>query len=261
MRAIPITTLALLALAAFATGQEAETSPTEKLKDSVREWIETMREIQKEETAWEQDSEVMKAYREALEVEIKQLEEDVATAKIRKQSGDKDSLETLDERDELEGAFAKLTLEVSEIEQRLSEILPKLPEPLKKNPKVLLGVETLQASLKLADKDKSKDLTKRLFSALEVLAEIEKFQQLVHVNPELHKDKDGREFKVQVVYFGLAMAYGVNEDGSFAITGLPGDDGWTFVERPDLAPKITQLVASATSEKDTSFSQLPLLKP
>jgi len=254
---IPILVLASAALPA----EEPQGPTTENLKTSVREWIETMREVQKEENSWEQDSEVMKAYRESLESEISQLEEDIESAKTRKKTGDKDSLDTATEKEDLEKAFKLLTAEVIAIEKRLSGLLPILPAPLKKEPKVALAIETLASSAKLSEKDQANDVTKRLFSALELLAEIEKFQQLVHVSPELHKDKEGREYRIQVVYFGLAMAYGVNEDGTFAITGLPTANGWEFVERPDLAGKITQLVASASSEKDTSFSQLPILKP
>jgi hypothetical protein len=59
----------------------------------------------------------------------------------------------------------------------------------------------------------------------------------------------------------LAPAYAVKEHGSFALAGRPGADGWKFQERNDLAPRILKLVITATSESDTSFTNLPLIQP
>ena len=60
----------------------------------------------------------------------------------------------------------------------------------------------------------------------ELIAEFEKCHQQVVVQTELHKDPQGREFKMRMVYFGLAMAYGVNEDGSFA--------NWSLRQIPEI---------------------------
>jgi hypothetical protein len=66
---------------------------------------------------------------------------------------------------------------------------------------------------------------------------------------------------MQVIYFGLACAYAVNDDGSFALVGRPSAQGWNFVERKDLAAEIQQLVAATTGDQDAAFINLPLLQP
>ena len=66
---------------------------------------------------------------------------------------------------------------------------------------------------------------------------------------------------MQVIYFGLAMAYAVNEDGSLALSGKPTSDGWKFEESPNLAGDIRNLIASATGDQDAAFIQLPFSKP
>ena len=233
----------------------------EALRGSVREWMETMQKIQKEEDAWEKDREVLKGYKEGLEKEIEDLKEQIERAKTRKDGGDKQSLDKVTERDRYATAQEELARQVRILEEGLSSRLLLVPEPLLQQPKVAQGIDTLKQGLKLPPDKLSEDVSKRLFNAVELLAEIEKFQQLVHVHAELHKDSQGREFKMQVVYFGLAMAYGVNEDGSFALVGRPGKDGWKFEERAAIAPQIQALVASATSEKDATFTQLPLIQP
>jgi hypothetical protein len=45
------------------------------------------------------------------------------------------------------------------------------------------------------------------------------------------------------------------------VVGRPAANGWKFTERNDLATQIQALVASASSEKSDTFSQLPLIQP
>jgi hypothetical protein len=98
-------------------------------------------------------------------------------------------------------------------------------------------------------------------NVLNLTSEAEKFQSTVHLRPELRKNAEGREFNMQVIYFGLACAYAVNDDGDFALVGRPTSDGWKFEERKELAPQIQQLIAATTGDQDAAFVNLPLLKP
>ncbi len=258
-RLIPGVVFATIPL--MAQEPEAPSRGADELRTSVREWIETMQKIQEEEDNWEKDREVLQGYKEGLEKEIEDLKEQIERAKTRKDGGDKQSLDKLAERDRFAAAQDELARQLQVLEKELAAKLPLFPEPLKQTPKVAQGIEALQKSLQLPEDKKTEDVSKRLFNAVELLADVEKFQQSVHVHPELRKDSQGREFKMQMVYFGLAMAYGVNEDGNFALVGRPSESGWQFTERNDLAPQIKTLVASATSEKDSSFTRLPLVQP
>ena len=253
-----------VAFATFPLLAQEPTAPANgpaDLRGSVREWIETMQKIQQEENEWEKESEVLKGYKESLEKEIEDLKEQIGRAKVRKEGGDKQSLDKLTERDRLASAQEELAKQVRVLEEGLAAKLPLFPEPLREQAKVALAIETLQRGLQLPPEKRNEEVSKRLFNAVELLAEVEKFQQQVHVHAELRKDSQGREFKMQMVYFGLAMAYGVNEDGSFALAGRPEADGWKFKERADLAPQIKQLVTSASNEKDATFTHLPLVQP
>lgn len=258
-RLIPGVFIATLPLMA----QEPAAPPNgaDELRSSVREWIETMQKIQQEEDNWEKDREILKGYKEGLEKEIEDLKEQIERAKARKDGGDKESLDKLAERDRYAAAQEELAKQLQVLEEGLAAKLPLFPQPLRESAKTAQGIEALQKSMQLPAEQRKLDVSKRLFNAVELLADVEKFQQLVHVHSELRKDSQGREFKMQMVYFGLAMAYGVNEDGSFALVGRPAADGWKFTERNDLAPQVKALVASASSEKDATFSQLPLIQP
>lgn len=250
-----------LFVTASVTAQETAVTPTEELRTSVREWVETMRKIQQEENDWSRDQEVLQNYKEGLEKEIADLKQQITDAKTRKAGADQESLDKVAERDRYVAAKTEMTTIVRGLEESLMEKIPYFPEPLAKEPKVAQGIEDLKRDIAMPAERRGESVSKRLLNVVNLLSEAEKFQQTVHVRPELHKDSQGREFNVQVVYFGLAMAYAVNEDGTFALVGRPRSDGWKFEEKPDLATDITKLLAATTGEADATFINLPFSKP
>jgi hypothetical protein len=243
------------------TAQEPAVTPTEELRSSVREWVETMRKIQQEENDWSRDQEVLQNYKEGLEKEIADLNQQIADAKTRKAGADQESLAQSSERDRLAASKDELSGIVRRLEESLAAKLPLFPAPLLAEPKVAQGVEDLKRDLALPPEKRNEGVSKRLLNVINLLTEAEKFQQTVHLRPELRKNADGREFNMQVLYFGLATAYAVNEDGTFALVGRPSADGWKFEERKDLASDIRKLIAATTGDQDAAFVNLPLPKP
>ena len=78
----------IVTLAGLPISHAAPVSPTEELRATISEWVETMRKIQKEENDWTRDEEVLKNYREGLKSEIETLKEQIADAKTRNQGFD-----------------------------------------------------------------------------------------------------------------------------------------------------------------------------
>jgi hypothetical protein len=257
---IEITTLAL-ALTLPVVAQESRVSPTEELRSSVREWVETMRKKQVEENDWARDQEVLRNYQEGLEKEISDLKQQIADAKTRKAGADQESLKQSAERDGYAAAKDELSGIIRRLEEDLAGKLPLFPAPLRSEPKVSQGIEDLERSLKLPTEKQNEGVSKRLLNVINLVTEAEKYQQTVHLRPELRKDAAGREFNMQVIYFGLACGFAVNEDGSFALAGRPSATGWKFEERLDLANEIRSLVNATTGDQDATFIKLPLLKP
>jgi hypothetical protein len=255
------TILLLPFLAVPVTAQDAALTPSEELRVTVREWVETMRRIQQEENDWSRDEEVLRNYQEGLEKEIADLKQRIEDATTRKTGADRETSERHLERDRLANAKDELAAIVRRLEENLSAKLVLLPPSLLAEPKVAQGAEDLRAALKLPAARRNESVPKRLLNVINLLTEAEKFQQVVHLRTELHKNREGREFNMRVIYFGLACAYAVNEDGSFALAGRPTADGWVFDERPDLAREIERLIASTSGDADAAFVTLPLAKP
>ncbi|MBK1884203.1 DUF3450 family protein [Luteolibacter pohnpeiensis] len=246
---------------ASCVAQEVKVTPTEELRTTVHEWVETMQKIQTEENDWGRDQEVLQNYREGLEKEITDLKEQIAAAKTRKDGADQESLDKSKERDRYAKAKDDLATIVRGLEEKLAPKLRTFPKPLLEEPKVAQGIEDFQRDYALPADKRGENVSKRLLNVINLLTEAEKFQQAVHLRAELHQDTQGREFNMQVIYFGLAQAYAVNDDGSFALVGRPTSDGWKFEEHKELAADIQQLVASTTGDQDAAFVNLPFSKP
>jgi len=251
------TALILLLALPVALAQQPEPSPNETLRITMAEWVETMRKIQREEDDWVRDQEVLGNYREGLEREISDLNERIEAAKNRKDGADKESLELSGKRDGFVKARESLVAEVRRLEQQLSAGIGIIPPPLRNEPRVAQLIEEFENAAALPDDKVDEGISKRLLTLVNLTTEIEKFQQTVVVRPELHRDAQDREFNMQVVYFGLATAYGVNQDANFAIIGKPAADGWDYEPRPELAQDIQRMLAAILGDAEAAFTQLP----
>ena len=260
MRTIPflITLVPLLASACLAQTEE-DASPTEQLKDSVREWIETMREIQQEEDSWSRDQEVLEDQKAALEIEIKDLAKRVEEAKEVKAEADRESLEQEEERETLIEAKELMSREVAELEKKLIEQFPAFPKWLSEEDAKVKGMmQKAREYVVMEEDDAAKALNARLSNVLNLLTEAEKWQQLVHLRKEMHEGESGKNINMDVVYFGLAAAYAADEEGEFAAVGRPGPEGWVFEKRDDLAAEIAELVRVIKGDAEAKFSNLPI---
>ena len=257
MRYLPL--YLILGFPLFLQGQEPNISPTEELRVTVNEWVETMRMIQQEENEWTRDQEVLTNYREGLEKEIADLKERIAEAKTRKEGTDTESLKQSEERDRYLSAKDEMAKLVRVQEENMAAKLPLIPAPLRAEPKVAQAIEDLERYLGLPEDKRGDDVSKRLQNLINLSSEIEQFQQTVVLRQELRRDGEGREFNMEVIYFGLSVAYAVNEDGGLALVGKPdAKDGWKFTERKELAGAIRDLISSTKGDRDPSFISLPI---
>lgn len=236
---------------------QTEATPAEELRATLAGWVDAMGKIQREEDDWARDEEVLRNYREGLEREIADLGERIADARTRKDGADKESLELSATRDRYAAARDAFAAELRRMEREFDAILGIIPPPLRSEPRVAQLLEEFQQALALPDDKATDGLSKRLVTLINLVGEVEKFQQTVVVRPELHQAPDGREFNMQVVYFGLAAAYAVNQDGTFALVGRPSPEGWTHESRPELAGDIQRLLAAILGDAEAAFIELP----
>lgn len=235
--------------------------PLDQSKENMRLWLETAQKRQAEENSWKADQEILANYKEGLLAEKATYQKQIEEARQRAQAADQQSSDKINQRDQLIAAEKALAAHLRGLEEEFAKQIPFLPTPLLKMPKMAVGIETLKKNLSLPADQQSDDVGKRSANLTEMIAEVEKFQQNITVSNELHKNAAGHEYNMQVVYLGIAAAYAVNEDASVALVGSPQSDGWKFNERNDIATDIKKLIMTATTEKDISFTPLPVPTP
>lgn len=261
MRSVLLTIPLLLLSAGTSLAQEETAVPaTEKLKDSIREWIETNREIQKEENRWDQEREVLEDYREGLRVEIEDLREQIAKAKEARGAADQKSTEAVEKYEDLKGATELLDDRVGLLEEAMVSRLPLMPPPLLEDPKIGQMISDLKATVSRAEDSKPPTNT-RLNTVLNLLAAAEQFQSNVRLDRDTRTVADGRELGLDVVYFGLAVAYGCDDEGKVGFVGHPGPEGWTFEQTDEIAPQVRQLVDVLNGDTGAQFTPLPIQLP
>lgn len=232
------------------------TEPSSDLKSVVGQWVETMQAIQKEESDWQRDREVLENSRASLRSEISQLKEAIADAEKRAETATTEQDELIARRDQLTAFADALAQRVIALEDRMAKLVPLFPDVLRAEPKVATALESFAKTMESPDRSELKGAPGRLQTVLTLQRSLEVFQNVVTLRKAEREASDGRVYEVDVIYLGLARAFTVNEAGTFAEYGAPSPDGWVFTEDNSLAADVRALVES--SRGNAAFINIPV---
>jgi hypothetical protein len=141
---------------------------------------------------------------------------------------------------------------LAQLEKRVLGQYKSFPDPLRERIEPLYKrVPTTPAAARLS-------LGERMQNIIGILSEVDKFNSAVTVVSEIKKADDGKEVAVRTMYLGLGAAYYVDKSGTTAGVGVPGDDGWQWTARNDLAPKIAKLIYIYENASAAEFVPLPV---
>ena len=97
----------------------------------------------------------------------------------------------------------------------------------------------------------------RLRNLLAFHAQVSAFQSSFHAGAAMI-EAGGARRQCDVLYLGLARAFAVSSDGSWAAVGTPGAGGWTWTPRPDLAARVRQAIDINKRERPAALVSLPV---
>ncbi len=239
----------LLGLSAMAgTAAEVRLADT---RSQLEKWVETRQLVSKTRGDWQTDKETIEQTIAIFERELKSVEEQMGRLSTNSTQADKERAQTeaaiKASNDSLEPArnFA------AAFEAELKKVVPKLPQPLQDN---------LRAPLAKLPEDPANTKmkpTERVAALVQVLNEIDKFNNAVNLYSEKRKNQGGTEVAVETVYVGLGAAYFVNEAGDFAGLGTPGAAGWQWTVKNDIAPSVRDIIKIYRGEHPARFVSLP----
>lgn len=132
-------------------------------------------------------------------------------------------LELLEEQTRLEQEQAALDRSLVQATLELKSLYPQLPPPL---------LQAWTEDLPRLD-DPLSSATERLQLVLELLQQLNDFEQKVTLNETVMTLDDGRDHLVTQVYLGLSHGWYVTEDQRFAGAGMAERDGWRWTPVTD----------------------------
>ena len=99
--------------------------------------------------------------------------------------------------------------------------------------------------------------TEKLQLVVELLGQLDDFEQKITLHEAIMSMPDGRDYIVQQVYLGLSHGWYVTADGRFAAAGMAGSEGWLWTPMNDGRP-ITEIVDILERRSDPALVSVPL---
>jgi len=226
----------------------------EKPLSVLEQWIETENVISRERSDWAVEQAAIEDLLQVHKQELESLKSQIDDSEAKTTEADKQRAGLLEQEAALKSVSANVSNRLVEYEQMVRNLVPRLPDPLRKQ------VDTLYSRLPADSEDTRMENTVRMQIIIGILTQIDKFNNTVEIASEFRtfEDSDQRVL-VDVLYFGLGIAYFADESGKHTGIKYPTEDGWKFEDRNDLASDILEtLKIYKLANADARFIPLPV---
>jgi hypothetical protein len=226
--------VAVLALANSLVAQN--TQPVDQAREKIQKWVETRQVIAKERADWKVQKETLGSTKELLQQELADLEVKLADLQGNESSADAKRAELTEEKLGLDAATDAVRQKVAAMEVRIKDMSKLFPTPL---------LNMVDPLMKRIPEDPYRPgrqtVGERLPTIVGVLQQAAKFNSTLHHFTET-VPYEGKELQVDVIYWGMSIAYFVDANNTFAGYKVPSASGWKTVEMPEVAEQIRLLV-------------------
>jgi len=233
----------------------AEENAGEKLAETrslLEEWVRTETLISEEASQWQVQKRILQDIAEVAHRELSILEKGLGNVQESLTKGEtaKDSL--LERQEELKTIVQRIEIRLPVLEASLLERLEWFPNPLRQ--KVALYEKRLPRPN--GEKQKPNFLIRAQNLAV-ILREADEFNGRVTLDKPTMDIGDSGARVYNVLYFGLAVAYFVDETGKIAGVGIPAKGGWRWQRQDRIAPIVEKAVEIRKNERLAEFLNLP----
>lgn len=254
--------LSLAAILSLAAAEAASQSPKgaspgdakpslEETRLAMDKWIETQQIISKERKEWQQGKEILAGRLDLVKKEIDSLDGKIKQAQTGISETDDKRKELLAQDDEAKAAGAQLTEKVAGMEEKMRTLFKQLPDPIQTK---------LRPLFQRIPEDPAKtrvSAAERFQNILGILNELDKANNEISVNYEVHTLADGKPSEVQAIYIGLGQAYYVSARGEAGI-GRPSPDGWKWEPSKTSALDIVTTLDILQGKHTPAFVPMPV---
>lgn len=226
--------VAVLAAAPSIFGQSAQ--QVELAREKIQKWVETRQTISKERSEWRTQEETLNYTKDLLAQELEDLESRLAELGDSESVADQERAKLTAQKNELDAATESVKAAVADMEVKLKALIDSFP------PKF---VELIDPLVRRLPEDPYRpgnlSLGQRLANVVGILQQASKFNQTIHfVNDTV--EYDGKLIQVDMVYWGLGMAYFVDQNNTYAGIKYASSNGWQTDVLTDQAETIRLLI-------------------
>ena len=175
--------------------------------------------ISEETTEWNIEKAALLDIRDALKTEIIELDKRLAESEEEAVGAAKQRTELLEQKNEIEETTRSLLEGVDTLEIQVEEAFKILPTPLAKR------LQPFRQKLNNQIENYNIPLRQRVDTLLSLLQAISLYHRNISIERQEFSLEDGVSREFQVMYFGLGIAYFVNESGTVAGYGSPSKKG------------------------------------
>ncbi len=230
------------------TGSAADLQTTRNTLDN---WVQTKQLISKEKNDWLLEETILNDTRDLLSNEISRLKEAISELESTASAADEERAQLTDQKSDLSAGSEVIEGSLAKLEVQLQKIIQTLPQPLLDKIKPLVR--------RLPDDPENTDLSigERVQNIVGILSQADKFNTTLTITSESREMEAGKFVQVSTLYWGLAMAYYVDDSGDYAGIGLAGANGWTWPEIDGAGSSIKKLFEIYEGTADIQFVDVP----
>ena len=225
-----------LALGAASFTQIASADYLQDRRNVLDQWVETNQLISKEQSDWKLEQSILTDTQKLLSNELGRLNQAIQELEETATTATEDRAKLATEKEELEAGSAVVLSQIGALETQMKAIVKTLPLPL---------VEKLRPLIRrLPDNSEDTKLSmgERVQNIVGILSQTDKFNTTLTITSESREISEGKIVQVTTIYWGLAMAYYVDDSGNYAGIGVPRAEGWDWPEVAGAGPQIKQLI-------------------
>ena len=225
-----------------------DASGLEAVESVATEWARIRSETVREESDWRWQKDFLESTLAALMDRARILEDkrdylEAASARLRRNFVDQD-----DRNEEAEAFFERARERRESLGRELTRLRPMLP------PRLSAALEYTYLSLE----DTSLGLSERIQAAATIFNRCSQFNNAITYSEEMATmaPEEKPQF-VSVLYWGLSHGYALDSATGLSYLGRPGEAGWGWEPRPEIAAAVAQLMAVYHDEMAPSFVEVP----
>ncbi len=236
-----------LCILVFSITSFSADDPVNDIHQLTMQWTRLERQKDLLRTNWHRDKPVLEQQLSLLERETQELNQFLKESSQEKDEVEKRRLELLEKQTNLEQEQEVLERSLKQANMQLKALHIQLPPPLfegwgKDLPRLedplLTGSEKLQLVINL-------------------LRQLDDFQQKVTLNEIIMTLDDGKEYLVKQVFLGLSHGWYITADKRYAAAGMPNPDGWKWIPAEN-GEQISRIIAILERRTDPELVTIPL---